>query len=157
MLEQLQAGLSAGFNHLSRANYHNKDSIRGRYGRDYWDNTFTGTQFISVLENELARMPDNLVLEMLQSEDDLQDDEVQKQEKDDKTLRKRNTHQDKNTTETNPTKKLVDPITMFGGVLSIPSSLRQSQSSFKGSIEVIVKLVNCRRRLNSLISNVDEL
>ena len=42
LLEQLQSTLAEGFINLGRANFHNKDSLRGRYGADYYDESFTG-------------------------------------------------------------------------------------------------------------------
>ncbi|SCV02831.1 LAMI_0H03334g1_1 [Lachancea mirantina] len=150
LLEQLQTSFSEGFYQLSRANYHNKDSIRGRFGMDYWDNTFEGTQLISVSESAFNVVPfesrdDDLI------ENDISDDDF-KTEKDlvrRRKLRKQRQYED----GVNEGKRQIprshskDPIHMFGGVLSVPTSLRQSQSSFKGSLAVIIELTNCRKQI----------
>ncbi|CAR24083.1 Vma22p [Lachancea thermotolerans CBS 6340] len=152
LLEQLQAGFSAGFYQLSRANYHNKDTIRGRYGSDYWDQTFKGTQFITAQGPKLARLPESQVLEILESEDESSSESDEK----DEVLRKRKEGQSSERKKAGLKKRLPDPLLMFGGALSIPSSLRQCQSSFKGSIESVIELANCRRRIEELISNTQD-
>ncbi|CUS22181.1 LAQU0S04e10066g1_1 [Lachancea quebecensis] len=152
LLEQLQASFSAGFYQLSRANYHNKDSIRGRYGSDYWDQTFKGTQFITSQGPKLARLPDSQVLEILESEDESSSEADEK----DEVLRKRKEDQSPEVKKTSAKKKLPDPLLMFGGALSIPSSLRQCQSSFKGSMESVVELANCRRKIEKLVSGTQD-
>ncbi|CAI6473423.1 AKR_HP2_G0023590.mRNA.1.CDS.1 [Saccharomyces cerevisiae] len=51
-LEQLQKGFQDGYIQLSRSNYYNKDSLRGNYGEDYWDETYIG-QLMATVEEKL--------------------------------------------------------------------------------------------------------
>lgn len=45
---------------------------------------------------------------------------------------------------------------MFGGVLSVPSSLRQSQTSFKGCIPLIAQLINYKNEILTLVETLSE-
>lgn len=133
LLEQLQKSMSEGFSQLGRANYHNKDSLRGRYGRDYWDESYEGQLIVQAgkeLSVKLRTEPTQEPLENVSS------------------LRRRGEKARPDKTVSNAR----NPISMFGGALSIPSSLRQSQSNFKSSIPLIVELINCRRRIERLIT-----
>lgn len=137
LLEQLQKTMSEGFGQLSRANYHNKDSLRGRYGSDYWDKSYDGHLRVELNGNELH----------IKRQDEKKP--VPKEEpQDEKCLRRRGGEKSKSTT--NSQKK--DPIAMFGGALSTPISLRQSQSHFKGSIPLMAELINCRRRIEVIVT-----
>lgn len=42
LLEQLEQNFTSGFSNLTKANFHNKDSLRGKYGQDYYDLTYEG-------------------------------------------------------------------------------------------------------------------
>ncbi|SCV03863.1 LANO_0G06722g1_1 [Lachancea nothofagi CBS 11611] len=151
LLEQLEATFSSGFNHLSRANYHNKDSIRGRYGSDYWDQTFKGSQFVTSSESGLALMGKEPLANYLESFKE-KDEDVELESKNgaqEDTLRKRKDQMISKKKDAKTLERLSDPIFMFGGALSVPSSLRQCQSSFKGSLGLIIELVNCRRKIDA--------
>ncbi|CCK68893.1 Vma22p KNAG_0B04590 [Huiozyma naganishii CBS 8797] len=140
LLEQLQQNMADGFFRLSRANFHNKDSLRGRYGQDYYDHSYVGQWTVLIHDNE------HVTLEKLQLEEESSDDEVD----DDDKLRERKISQ---TTTEKPTKKLqgtYDPILMFGGGLSAPSSLRQTQTSFKNCLPILIQLINCKNEARKL-------
>ena len=138
LLEQLQRTMSEGFSQLGRANYHNKDSLRGRYGSDYWDESYEGHLRVRLGENELSIIHqeerESAPKEQLQVE---------------KSLRRRGGEKSKSAATS---RKKKDPITMFGGALSTPLSLRHSQSHFKGSICLMVELINCRRRIELIVT-----
>ncbi|AQZ11175.1 VMA22 (YHR060W) [Zygosaccharomyces parabailii] len=135
LLEQLQKSLSEGFSLLGRANYHNKDSLRGRYGRDYWDESYEGQLMVkSGKELMISRR--------------MGQGGTQETPKEEKSLRRRC----EKPISIENTPKPRDPIYMFGGVLSTPTSLRQSQSHFKSSIPLMTELLNCRRRIEKLIT-----
>ncbi|SCU96534.1 LAFA_0G06810g1_1 [Lachancea sp. 'fantastica'] len=152
LLEQLEVSFTDGFQNLSRANFHNKDAVRGRYGSDYWDEKFRGSQFVSFRDSNASLMESERALTYLaqfESEED-KDKEEQLKYKTDNCLKNRKTIDKK--PQERATSVLRDPIQMFGGVFSIPSSLRHCQRNFKGSIGVIIELVNCRRQIKELIS-----
>ncbi|CAI4511439.1 CFS_G0024130.mRNA.1.CDS.1 [Saccharomyces cerevisiae] len=54
-LEQLQKGFQDGYIQLSRSNYYNKDSLRGNYGEDYWDETYIG-QLMATVEEKNSKV-----------------------------------------------------------------------------------------------------
>lgn len=150
LLEQLQNSMSAGFQNLGRANYHNKDTLRGRYGSDYWDESYEGQVIVE-------RQPDGKVnIAKVQIDED-NEEEIKEEKVDEKlhseaSLRKRNREAKE--------KKLKkarhrDPITMFGGVLSIPQSLRQSQTNFKGVLPLVEEIANCRLSMFELMSKLE--
>ncbi|SCW00151.1 LAFE_0B10572g1_1 [Lachancea fermentati] len=151
LLEQLQASFIDGFQHLSRANYSNKDALRGRYGQDYWDYTYEGTQFVSTKNNKI----DIINRVGSQVKDSSKVDEAE--EVDDRKLRRRKVHTEEKEPERSkkPT-NLTDPIYMFGGVLSVPFSLRQCQSCFKGSIPLLAGLVNCRKEIDLILKRLGD-
>ena len=142
LLEQLQRTIGEGFSQLVRANYHNKDSLRGRYGSDYWDKSYEGHLRVQLGEKELS-------IRRQEESDSTPKEELQ----DEKSLRRRGGEKTESTA--NPRKKK-DPITMFGGALSTPMSLRQSQSHFKGSIPLMAELINCRRRIELIITTSEK-
>ncbi|SCU99962.1 LAME_0G06656g1_1 [Lachancea meyersii CBS 8951] len=155
LLEQLEVTFSDGFQHLSRANFHNKDSIRGRYGSDYWDEHFKGSQFISCRNSNFAAMePERALQYLAQFESDLEDEQEEDQLGKDRKESSLTNRKEGKKSKSKPTTTLYDPILMFGGVLSIPTSLRQCQSSFKGSIGLLIELVNCRRNIEQLGSEL---
>lgn len=147
LLEQLQVSFSDGFSHLSRANYHNKDSLRGRYGKDYWDEKFAGTQFIQVHGSRFSKNSKGPTEEE-EKEKDLKTS-VRNRKVKDRTTQKEENQNKKNKKQTN------DPIYMFGGALSIPFALRQCQTSFKGSLPLILELINCRREIEELSNQLE--
>lgn len=145
LLEQLQSSFQDGFHHLSRANYHNKDTLRGTYGRDYWDETYTGHRYVSI--DGKHRIQE--IAEPEYKEDQEEEDIPEKQDTEaSHKLRKRK--QRKTLLE----KAKKNPIYMFGGALSTPMSLRQSQSSFNSSFPVIYKLIELRYELNALLDQI---
>lgn len=151
LLEQLQVSFSDGFSHLSRANYHNKDSLRGRYGKDYWDEKFAGTQFIKVHGSRFSKNlkgPTEEEEEEEEKEKDLKTSVRNRKVKDCTTQKEENQNR-------NNKKQTDDPIYMFGGALSIPFALRQCQTSFKGSLPLILELINCRREIEELSNQLE--
>lgn len=142
LLEQLQTGFQNGFNQLSRANYYNKDSLRGSYGQDYWDETFVGTRFVKITVTHK--------IEELECPGSPEEDTVDEKEQSEQVRRR------------NERKKLVekvkkDPLYMFGGSLSVPVSLRQSQSSFKSTIPVMYQLIELRDEISSLVDRLERM
>ncbi|CEP64560.1 Vma22p LALA0_S12e01706g [Lachancea lanzarotensis] len=150
LLEQLEVSFSEGFQHLSRANFHNKDAVRGRYGRDYWDERFKGSQFVSHKDSTISIMESERASKYLAQFESDDEQEEQVEDGNGRHLKNRKTGQEKS--DVRASKAIRDPIHMFGGVLSIPSSLRQCQRNFKGSIGLLVELVNCRRKIDNMIS-----
>lgn len=150
LLEQLQKSISEGFIDLGRANFHNKDSLRGRYGSDYYDESYEG-----LIE---ARIKDDGSFCIFKKENETITNNDENKSDDDegkegiKLRRKKVIHQE--TKERSS--KIKDPIRMFGAGLSIPSSLRQSQKNFKNSVSVIFDLVNCRNNLLENIKKINE-
>ncbi|EDO14918.1 hypothetical protein Kpol_1005p5 [Vanderwaltozyma polyspora DSM 70294] len=147
LLEQLQKGFGEGFSNLGRANYHNKDALRGRYGRDYWDETYEGELEVHIsADSKTVEITKKIIME---EETEESDDE----EKDSK-LKNRSKVKGKQSEEKTKKKNVKvspDPIFMFGGRLSIPSSLRQCQSNFKSCIPLFQELINCQRELIEII------
>ncbi|AGO09943.1 AaceriAAL048Wp [[Ashbya] aceris (nom. inval.)] len=140
LLDRLQGQMTDGFYNLSRANYHNKDSLRGSYGSDYWDQTFAGTQFVRIER-------DRVILE--ETEAKAGNDETQAAEG---GLHKRV----KDVSEKEAAKPQTrNPLYMFGGALSVPSSLRMSQEHFQRCMPVVLQLVNCRRELSALLDGLE--
>lgn len=72
------------------------------------------------------------------------------------TQRKKGTKPEKQKTQSHKLKQDYDPILMFGGVLSVPSSLRQSQTSFKGCIPLIAQLINYKNEILTLVETLSE-
>lgn len=143
LLEQLAKTMGDGFANISRANYHNKDTLRGKYGKDYWDDAYEG---------QLEAVCDGDDIDIVKK----QIKEVSKTESDEKKVRNRKNK----TTEVNDKtidgddvrNRDYDPILMFGG-LSTPSSLRQAQSNFKGCLPLFVQLIKCKQDLIKLTNN----
>ncbi|CAI4485489.1 CNT_collapsed_G0023300.mRNA.1.CDS.1 [Saccharomyces cerevisiae] len=149
-LEQLQKGFQDGYIQLSRSNYYNKDSLRGNYGEDYWDETYIG-QLMATVEEKNSKV----VVEIVKRK--AQDEQEKKEEEDNKlTQRKKGTKPEKQKTQSHKLKQDYDPILMFGGVLSVPSSLRQSQTSFKGCIPLIAQLINYKNEILTLVETLSE-
>ncbi|KAH7589163.1 uncharacterized protein GVI51_D03729 [Nakaseomyces glabratus] len=147
LLEQLSKSMHDGFNNISRANYHNKDALRGKYGKDYWDDGYVGQVMAEVMVSGKVDIvakpkPVNVPAEKV---------------KDKEAEQLRNRKQTKKiadaeiTEETNRTRDY-DPILMFGGGLSTPQTLRNAQSNFKGTLPIIVKLLNCKNSINAIIN-----
>lgn len=141
LLEQLQRTMSEGFSQLGRANYHNKDSLRGRYGSDYWNNSYEGHLRAQIDENGVS-------IGQVEGREYTSKEVLE----DEKFLRRRGAEKSKRNINLQK-----DPITMFGGALSTPTSLRQSQSHFKGSIPLMVELINCRRRIESIATTSERI
>ncbi|KOG99123.1 Vma22p [Saccharomyces eubayanus] len=151
-LEQLQKGFQDGYIQLSRSNYYNKDSLRGNYGKDYWDETYVG-QLVAAVDESSSKLVIDIVKRNPQ-EDQVAD--VTKEEDNTLIQRKKGT---KKETEKGQSPKPVqnyDPILMFGGVLSVPSSLRQSQTSFRGCIPLMVQLINYKNEILTLSKKLAE-
>ncbi|AMD19229.1 HBR328Wp [Eremothecium sinecaudum] len=147
LLDKLQKHMAEGHFNLSRANYHNKDSISGTYGKDYWDNTFVGTQFATIDED--GSVASRYVQQEVDTDDAGSGNEVTGDN--DNELRNRNTKK----SITKEKKRQLDPLSMFGGILSIPNSLCQSQAEFVKCIPIIVSLVNCRKQLYNIIDEIE--
>lgn len=146
LLEQLQASFEEGYHQLSRANYHNKNTLRGSYGKDYWDETYTGNRYISINDkHSVSETEEPLHIandeEIIPEKDEETNENLKKRKQREKLLAK--------------VKK--DPIYMFGGALSIPSSLKQCQLSFKASMPVLYQLLELRRTLNGLLDALGTL
>lgn len=139
LLEQLQKTMSEGFINLGRANFHNKDSLRGRYGSDYYDESFEGLVEVRIADKDKFTMykKNDHIEESKADEEENSEEEGLKSRKSDKKSKDKST---KNT-------KIKDPINMFGAGFSIPSSLRQSQTNFKNTTTVIFDLLNCKNEL----------
>ncbi|AET38708.1 Vma22p Ecym_3210 [Eremothecium cymbalariae DBVPG len=140
LLDQLQQYLSMGYYNLSRANYHNKDAIRGYYGQDYWDATYPGTKLVDIKQDGTFSI------------DQVSNDSNDKKGASDMPTNTENVLRNRSEgilrqPEIERNLKPKDPIYMFGGLLSVPSSLRQSQSAFQRCIPLISELVNCRKAL----------
>lgn len=149
-LEQLQKGFRDGYIQLSRSNFYNKDSLRGNYGKDYWDKTYMG-QLMATVEKTDSK----LVVDIVRRK--IQDKQEKKEEEDNKlTQRKKGPRSEEQKAQSHKPKQDYDPILMFGGVLSVPSSLRQSQTSFKGCIPLIAQLINYKNEISMLIKTLSE-
>lgn len=151
LLEQLQTCMSEGYTNLGRANYHNKDSLRGRYGRDYWDELYIGELIVTYSKEDSQYTISKKV-----PEDDDAHEVTDKDNSNDSKIRNRNkVNENKKEKE----KKIVNknPISMFGGVLSIPSSLRQCQTNFKGCVPLFSELINCQNDIKKLSSILEHI
>ncbi|CDO92347.1 unnamed protein product [Kluyveromyces dobzhanskii CBS 2104] len=145
LLEQLQSSFQEGFHNLSRANYHNKDALRGSYGKDYWDENYTGYRYVRIddehsvseVEEKIAVGSDEETIPERISESN--NEKVKKRKQREKLLAK--------------VKK--DPLYMFGGALSTPMSLKQCQSSFKASMSVMYHLIELRCAINNLLKKLE--
>lgn len=151
LLEQLQKTMKEGYQNLGRANYHNKDTLRGRYGPDYWDESYEGQIGVERHNDDTVSIV-KVALEEPTEETLIEDEKVDEKLHEEAELRKRN--QDKQ-------RKLQrlrhrEPLTMFGGVFSVPSSLRQCQTNFKGVIPLVEELVNCKLAMNGLIGKLED-
>ncbi|SMN18448.1 similar to Saccharomyces cerevisiae YHR060W VMA22 Peripheral membrane protein that is required for vacuolar H+-ATPase (V-ATPase) function [Maudiozyma saulgeensis] len=151
LLDQLQKSMSEGFIDLGRANFHNKDSLRGRYGSDYYDESYEG-----LIE---AHINGDGLFSIFKKNNEMIIDDDEKNSKDDESseegIKSRKTHV-RSHESNNQKLKIRDPIRMFGAGLSIPSSLRQSQANFKSSVNIIFDLVNCRNHLLQDIQKISE-
>lgn len=145
LLEQLQASMSKGFYNLSRANFHNKDSLRGKYGMDYYDENYIGQFQLEFDEKEgvFSKVP--IVVE---NNEELISEENELKVKSRKTnIKKREKNNDHK-------RKDYDPIIMFGGCLNIPSSLRQSQSTFKSCVPLFLQIINNKKRIDEILKEL---
>ena len=148
LLEQLQRSFSDGFINLSRANYYNKDTLRGKYGMDYYDESYPGQVFVNI--DKGTGKFDIVFKKNIDDEDELitsHESSPSSSEVEMKLRKNRNHEED----EKRQKSVIRDPIQMFGAGLTIPTALRQSQSKFKGSLPTIIGLVNCSRQLNELV------
>lgn len=151
LLEQLQKSMREGFQNLGRANYHNKDTLRGRYGSDYWDEAYEGQ--LSVERGTDGRISFVKVkLDEDEKEEPIVDEKVDEKLHDEANLRKRNRE-----AKEKKLKKLRhrDPLTMFGGPFSIPQSLRQCQMNFKGLFPLIEELINCKTAMTEVMTKLE--
>ncbi|KAL3234958.1 Vacuolar ATPase assembly protein VMA22 [Nakaseomyces bracarensis] len=143
LLEQLAKAMGDGFANISRANYHNKDALRGKYGKDYWDAAYEG---------QVEVLCDSTVVDIINRP--AKEVSTVKVEEDKVRNRK-----DRNKSRVGPSiaeevrSRSYDPILMFGG-LSTPSSLRQAQSNFKGCLPLFIQLIKCKEAIMKL-SNKD--
>ncbi|EHN02096.1 Vma22p [Saccharomyces cerevisiae x Saccharomyces kudriavzevii VIN7] len=149
-LEQLQKGFQDGHIHLSRSNYYNKDSLRGNYGKDYWDKTYAG-QLMATVDDSNSKSVIDIVKRKVQ-----ENEETKKEEDSTLVQRKKGAKSEEQKPKDPKLKQDYDPILMFGGVLSVPSSLRQSQTSFRGCIPLMVQLVNYRNEILTLVKTLSE-
>ena len=140
LLDRLQGQMADGFYNLSRANYHNKDSLRGSYGRDYWDQTFAGTRFVRIEQ-------DGVIVE----------DAGAKADKDETQATEGGLHNRRKDVSKKEAaqRRQKTPLYMFGGALSVPSSLRMCQEHFQRCLPVVVRLVNCRREIDVLLDELE--
>lgn len=138
LLEQLQRTMSEGFINLGRANFHNKDSLRGRYGSDYYDESFEGLIEVRISDKNKITMykKNDQITESKEVEDDSEEEGLQSRK-----------NGDKSKTKTSKSIKIKDPINMFGAGFSIPSSLRQSQTNFRNTTALMFDLINCKNQL----------
>ncbi|GMM54043.1 Vma22 protein [Maudiozyma humilis] len=145
LLEQLQSTLAEGFINLGRANFHNKDSLRGRYGADYYDESFTGLFTAAIdKDNHVSKVA---IPEPVQESSDeksgaAKDDEKTTRQRKDKSVKSKEKPKNK------------DPIMMFAAGFSVPSSLRESQRNFKSSTAVMFDLINCR---SDILKRIEQL
>lgn len=146
LLEQLQKSMTDGFYNLGRANYHNKDSLRGRYGMDYWDKSYGGELAVNVdKEGSMS-----VIKRAAVSKEDIIGEKEADTEADDEGPRRRIKSGSR---EPRKPQAHVDPITMFGGSLSAPTSLRQCQKNFQGGIPLMIELINCKNDIIRLIKD----
>ncbi|CCE62832.1 hypothetical protein TPHA_0D01930 [Tetrapisispora phaffii CBS 4417] len=164
LLEQLQNSMRDGYSNLSRANYHNKDSIRGRYGKDYWDYSYTGNKTVKV---DLTSGEDTISIfktKLLNSdsieikEDDQSSSNTIIDEKNDNVLKNRKektTSKTKTSKSSNEVKPVIEknPITMFGSAFTIPQSLRDSQTNFESIIPLLQELINTKNKINKITND----
>lgn len=139
LLETLNKLNSEAGYFLARANYHNNN---GRYGRDHWDNTYTGNLCIKIQDD------DEVVIKKAEPVKEEDDDEEEDTKDLETSLRNRNAKKDK--VEKKKSKKSIDPIYMFGA-FSVPMELRKYQSSYKAMIPLYAQLINCKIRINKLL------
>ena len=148
LLEQLQRSFSDGFINLSRANYYNKDTLRGKYGMDYYDESYPGQVFVDV-DKGTGKL--DAVFQKNVDDDELVTSHESPSSEVGMKLRKNRNHEQD---EKKQKSVIRDPIQMFGAGLTIPTALRQSQSKFKSSLPTIIGLVNCRRQLDELVEQI---
>ncbi|QLQ80955.1 hypothetical protein HG537_0E03100 [Torulaspora globosa] len=150
LLEQLQKTMKDGFHNLGRANYHNKDTLRGRYGSDYWDESYEGQIVVESQEDgsiSIVKLALEDECEDMSSEDEKVDEKLHQEA----LLRKRNQSKQRKLRKI----RHREPLTMFGGVLSVPTSLRQCQTNFKGTIPLMEELVNCKLTISRLVEKLE--
>lgn len=149
LLEQLQKNMTEGFQNLGRANYHNKDTLRGRYGSDYWDESYEGQLFVERQEDDTL----SIVKQVLEEKREviIEDEKIDEKPHQETELRKRKQAREKKLQRL----RHREPLTMFGGVFSVPQSLRQCQSNFKGAIPLVEELVNCRIAMASILGKLE--
>ena len=145
LLEQLQSTMSEGFINLGRANFHNKDSLRGRYGADYYDESFPGLFTVSIDKKDHFSK-----VAIPEASPESSDEQAQDEEDEEKVIRQRKEKSEKKKSVV----KRKDPIMMFGAGFSVPSSLRECQRNFRSSTAVMFDLVNCR---NDILRRIQQL
>ncbi|QLL33398.1 hypothetical protein HG536_0E03090 [Torulaspora globosa] len=151
LLEQLQKTMGEGFQNLGRANYHNKNALRGRYGSDYWDECYEG-QIAVERQNDGSVSIVKLALADESEEMPDEDEKVDEKLHEEALLRRRNQAKQRKLQKT----RHREPLTMFGGIFSVPTSLRQCQTSFKGAIPLVEELINCKLATKRLLDNLEE-
>ncbi|CCF58103.1 hypothetical protein KAFR_0D04550 [Kazachstania africana CBS 2517] len=138
LLDALQLNFNEGFYNLARANFHNKDSLRGKYGKDYYDESYKGQYEIKIDEEVKYEVVKRESLPFQESDDEDEDgnDKVRsrKMKNPEKTIKKTDNY---------------DPILMFGGGISIPASLRNCQKNFKNNLILIIEMINLKNDIDA--------
>lgn len=150
LLEQLQKTMKEGFQNLGRANYHNKDTLRGRYGSDYWDESYEGQIAVETQKDGSISIV-KLALEDESEEMSAEDEKVDEKLHEEALLRKRNQAKERKLQKM----RHREPLTMFGGIFSVPTALRQCQANFKGAIPLVEELVNCKLTTRRLLEKLE--
>lgn len=153
-LEQLQQFFTNGFNQLSRANYHNKNSMfGGNYGSMYYDMNYEGQLYVEMDDKDHK-------VDILHKKQPIEEPPTSK---DESNLKQRGLHNsEKNETTTNVEvekgnkKGPYDPIKMFAGGFNVPRALRQCQSDFRSSIPLIQELINRRNNILKLVQELED-
>lgn len=155
-LEQLQHFFSSGFNQLSRANYHNKNSMfGGNYGSMYYDMNYEGQLYVEMNDKDHK-------VDILHKKQSIVEPQNAKEEAELKQRGLHNSEKNESTTEeeqeegTGKKKGPYDPIKMFAGGFSVPRTLRQCQSDFKSSIPLIQQLINRRNDILKLVQELED-
>lgn len=155
-LEQLSKGFSDGFYQLSRANYHNKDSINGgKYGSLNYDMNYEGQLYVDTKDGVC-------ILKKTELEQPTQKEGTQGDGDDDEDNHITNRNKEKikpsvteENQEKNDRKGPYDPIKMFAGGFIVPRQLRLCQNNFQSSMTVIQDLINRRNKINQIIDTLE--
>lgn len=142
-VDQLNHEFKEGFIDLSRANYANTSSVKP-FGRDCWDDTVKAIKKVRVGED----------YKLIDFDRDETKDEDKDKLKDGLEIRNRVKSKGQENIENKEIKKKkkYNPINMFG--VLVPLQLRESQAHFNRALPQMITIVNLRKELLSLESQM---